>query len=129
MKPRFYSRLAIALCTLFLTTFFGAVLFSYNLREAGKGKMAWPIVLCSLFWYKFIETLSSSLFPQSSLIPLIISNVLGAIILVYPLWYNLLDDVREYDKRSVLKPVLIFVGICAVLLLFQIAVSRRWFGE
>lgn len=128
MKPRFYSRLAIALCTLFMTTFFGAVLFSYNLREAGKGKMAWPIVLCSLFWYPFIERLSSSLFPQLSIFPLIIANVLGAIILAYPLWYNLLDDVREYDKRSVLKPVLIFVGICAVSILVGVAVSQRWFG-
>ncbi|WP_162915556.1 hypothetical protein [Paraflavitalea soli] len=99
------------------------------MREAGKGKMAWPIVLCSLFWYKFIETLGGNLFPKYSLFPLIIANVLGAVILAYPLWYNLLDDVREYEKRPVWKPVLIFLGICAVLLLFQIAVSRRWFGE
>ncbi len=128
MKPRFYTRLSIALCTLFLTSFFGAVLFTYNLREAGKGKMAWPVVLCSVFWYPFIERLTGRLFPQLSLIPLIIANVLGAIILAYPLWYNLLDDVREYEKRSVLRPLLIFLGICAVMVLFAIAVSRRWFG-
>jgi hypothetical protein len=126
MKPRFYPRLAIALCTLFMTTFFGAVLFAYNLRAAGKGKMAWPIVLCSLFWFPFIEKLTSTLFPQISLFPLIIANVLGAVILAYPLWYNLLDDIREYEKRSVLKPVLIFVGICAVLIGFQILASRNW---
>lgn len=115
MKPRLYSRLAIGLCTLFLTTILGCVLFAANLNQTDRGKYSYYFFIGGICWYSITITLVDRLLPNTSFLPLLVTNVLGSIILSYPLWNRFFGQYQEYEVRSVEKPVVLFVGFCTVI--------------
>jgi hypothetical protein len=117
--PKFYSKAAIGITTNFLSPFFGAILFAYNLREVGKAKVAPFIVLIGMFWMLLFKKLTEG-FLESGLLQLLIGNVMGSAILIFPLWNQFFLHYPAFQKKNVWKPLLIFVAICIALILFQI---------
>jgi hypothetical protein len=115
MKPRFYSRQAIGISTVFLSAICGSILMAYNLKAAGKGKYAALVIILSFVWGGLMRTKLESFFPNP-LIALLVFNSAAAVILASPVWDNFLGEYTEYEKRPAWKPVLIFVGICMALL-------------
>ena len=115
MRPRFYSRLAIGISTVFLSAIFGAILMASNFKAAGYGKYRAPLIVLALIWGGLIRTRMARFFPNE-LIALLVFNIIGAVILAYPVWDNFLGEHTEYETRPVWQPILIFTGICAALL-------------
>lgn len=124
MKPRFYSKLAIGVLTLFLSPFFGAILFSYNLREIGKGKLSPYFIVVGIFWTFIFKKLTEG-FIENTLIQLLFSNLLGSLVLTFFLWDKFFLNYPEYETKKVWKPLFIFVGICVALILFQVLMTKK----
>jgi hypothetical protein len=120
-NPRFYSKNAIAVWTIILSPLLGCILFAYNLKAVGRGKLALLFVLAGIAWTVVIKKLTGSIF-SNPLLQLMISNLLGSVLLTFLFWKILLGDNTEYKSRPVWKPVLIFTGICVLLL------SINYFG-
>jgi hypothetical protein len=123
IKPKFYSKHFIAIATVLLSPILGSILFAYNLREVGKGKLGpWIIVggiICSLLIRKITLSLTSS-----PLLQLLIGNVIGGLVLAYAVWDMLLGEYHEYEPNRNWKPILVFVAVCVALILFQLLASR-----
>jgi hypothetical protein len=117
-KPKFYSKNAIAIWTTILSPFLGCILFSYNLKAVGKGKFAILFIIVGIFWNLGFRKLTASFIPYP-ILQLLIANLMGSLLLTFYFWNKLLGDDTEYDARPVWKPVLIFVGICVLLLSFN----------
>ena len=118
MKPKFYSKATIGVLTIFLSPFFGGILFAYNLREVGKGKIAPLIILVGMFWMLLFRKLTESLF-SNGLLQLFIGNILGSAILTFILWDSFFLNYPSYEIKKVWKPLLVFVSICVALILLQ----------
>jgi hypothetical protein len=114
-KPKFYSKNALAIWTIILSPFLGCILFSYNLKAFGKGKFAILFIIVGIFWNVGFRKLTATFIPNP-LLQLLIANVTGSLILTFFFWNKLLGNDTEYDSRPVWKPVLIFAGICLLLL-------------
>lgn len=123
MKPRFYSKSAISLWTLILSPFFGAILFSYNLKEIGKGFSPYFIVV-GMFWTFIFKKLTEG-FIENVLIQLLFSNLLGSLILTYFFWDKFFIYYPNYETKKVWKPMFVFVGIGVALILFQVLATRK----
>jgi putative flippase GtrA len=124
MKPRFYSKEAIAIGTIFLTPILGCILLGANLREAGKGKMTPFLIFGSVVWTGLMNQITRVWIPNP-LIQLFLSNAIAAALLVTVAWNYFLPDYPVFEKRSPWKVVIIFTGICVALLLLQLWVARR----
>jgi hypothetical protein len=118
MKPKFYSKATIGISTIFLSPFFGGILFAYNLREIGKGKVAPIIIIVGMFWMLLFRKLTES-FLSNSLLQLFIGNLVGSVILTFILWDSFFLNYPSYDTKKVWKPLLVFVSICVALILLQ----------
>ena len=124
MKPRFYSKWAIGGLTLILSPFFGCILFSYNLREIGKGKLSPYFIIIGMFWTFIFKKLTEGVIGNN-LFQFLLSNFVGSLILTFYFWDKFFINYQTFETKSVLKPLFVFVGICGALLLFQILATRR----
>ncbi len=124
MKPRFYSKEAIAIGTVFLTPILGCILFAGNLRQVGKGKITPLLIIGSIVWTALLNQITKAWVPNP-LIQLFLSNALAAALLVTLAWNSFLSNYPDFDKRSPWKIVLVFTGVCVALLLLQVLAAKR----
>lgn len=122
MKYRFYTKQAIGLLALFLSPFFACILFAYNLKEIGKGKLFPFFIFGGLVYTAIVRQLTHSL---GTLFQILILNVVGSLLLTYYFWDKYLGAYNNYERKDFWKPTLIFIGICVVLLLAQVFTSRK----
>jgi hypothetical protein len=124
MKPRFYSKEAIAIGTVFLTPIFGCILLAANLRVVGKGRISPLLIIGSILYTGLLNQFIRAWIPNP-LVQLFLSNAIAAALLVTWVWNHFLADYPFFEKRSPWKVVIIFTGICVALLLLQLWVARR----
>jgi hypothetical protein len=117
-KKKFYSKNAIAISTFILSPIMGCILFAYNLKEMGKGRLAPVFILLSFIWAFAVRKLLSYI-TSSAFLQLYITNLLASLLLTFLIWNKFLGDDTEYESRPVWKPISIFVGICIALLAFN----------
>lgn len=97
-KKRFYAKNAIALSTLFLSPLLGCIMFSYNLKEIRKGKLAPFFIILSLVYIVVVKRLLG-LILTNALIHLLIINGLASLFLTFILWNKFFSDYLEYEVR------------------------------
>lgn len=124
MKPRFYSKEAIAIGTVFLTPILGCILFGANLRAAGKGKMTPFLIIGSIIWTGVLNQFTRT-WIANPLIQIFLSNAIAAALMVTVVWNYFLSEYPVFERRSPWKVVIIFSGVCVALLLLQLLVARR----
>lgn len=116
---RIYSSNAIVGFSLFFSPIFGAVLMMYNLRDIGKYREGNIVFLLSVAYCVLLVWGISSVGELSSTIayPL---NIVVAIVLGRPVFKKYFPDGTQYQKKSILKPLIIGISIVAFLLLLNI---------
>ena len=117
-KKKFYSKNAIAISTFILSPIMGCILFSYNLKEVGKGQLAPVFIVLSFVWAFVVRKLLSYI-TSSALLQLYITNLLASLLLTFLIWKKFLGDDTEYEGRPAWKPISIFVAVCVALLAFN----------
>lgn len=113
-----YSRWAIIGFSIFCSTFFGGVLLFINLKEAGYKRDAYQVLLFSLF-YSIATTLGILYVGTSSVLFPIICNAGGWLILSEYFYKRFFPDTEEYTYKSIVRPLIIAVVLCLLLLLFS----------
>lgn len=124
MTHRFYSKWAIGGLTLILSPFFGSILFSYNLREIGKGRLSPYFIIVGMFWTFIFKILTTGIIGDN-IFQFLFSNVIGSLVLIFFLWDKFFIDYPTYKTKPVWKPLIVFVGICGALLLLQILATSH----
>jgi hypothetical protein len=123
MKPKFYSKEAIAVLTI-LSPVLGTILFSYNLKEIGKGRFSAYFVAGGILWILLTRALIAGIVPDS-LTQLLFSGITGCLAMNFFIWDRFLGNYPDYEKKAVWKPTLLFISICIALLLFQLLATRK----
>jgi hypothetical protein len=123
MKPKFYSKQAIAILTIICSPLFGCILFSYNLKEVGSKRVI-PLIFLGLLALIGIVRRGIASISNSSILQFLVTNAVFSLLLTL-LWEAFFRDYPDYDHKKVWKPVAIFLGICVVLLAFQLLAARK----
>jgi hypothetical protein len=123
MIPRFYSKTAIGWLTVILSPFLGGILFSFNLREVGKGKYSLYFIVVGMFWMLIFRKLTEGFIPNT-LIQLLLGNVIGALLLTSFFWDKYLGEYPVYEKKPFWKQALIFLAVCILFILIPYFLSR-----
>ena len=123
MKPKFYSKEAVAVLTI-LSPILGGILFSYNLKEVGKGKFSPYFIIGGVLWILLTRALVAGIVADQ-LSQLLFSGILGCLVMNFFIWDRFLGNYPNYEKKPSWKPTLIFTGICIALVLFQVLLTRK----
>lgn len=123
MKPKFYSKHAIALLTLVCSPLFGCILFSYNLKEIGSKKVI-PLIFLGLLALIGIVRRGIAEIINSNLMQFLLTNAVFSLFLTL-LWELFFRNYPDYERRKLWKPVAIFLGICVALLAFQLLAIKK----
>lgn len=119
--PKLYSKTAILIFSILLSTFFGSLLFAENLKETEKKKDIFKVILFSIIWNALLMNLNKRIIINGFLLYGVV-NVLGGLILIFPFWNFYLKDFVEFQRRKVWGPIIIFIvvlGGFAAFLLFK----------
>lgn len=123
MKPKFYSKQAVAILTV-LSPILGGILFSYNLKEVGKGKLSPYFIIGGILWILLTRAFVASTITDS-LSQLLFSGISGCLVMNFFIWDRFLGSYPDYEKKPIWKPTLIFIGICIALVLFQVLLMKQ----
>jgi hypothetical protein len=116
MTPKLYSKPTIGISSIFLAPFFGCILFTYNLREIGKDKYGAYFIIGSLLWNAIM--LKGIVISNNFLVQYLITNAIGGLVLSLFFWDKFFGLYHSFENRNPLKPILIYVAICSIPILF-----------
>ncbi len=120
-KPTFYSKIAIFIASLVLSSFFGGLLFVHNLMAIQKQKKALPLLLFAGIWNVITFKVAWEYFLNNPL-AYVAGNAIGGFILIFPMWRQYFGDVEAFETRNVWSPLLVIIVVIALLMMLI-----RWF--
>ena len=123
-KPLFHSRIIIFTITLFLTAFFGGVLYCQNLYQAGKRKDIAPVIIGCLLWNFLSSKVLTYLSVQNSALQLFIPNIISGIVLITILWNYNFKDIQEYKLQKPWYPIAAIIFVYGVLTIGNLLLKR-----
>lgn len=94
-------------------------MLAYNLRQTGKTKKAWIVVIGSMVGYAVLLQIIKR-FNLGSLFQLIIPNLIVGLILALPVWDVLFPEIDEYQPKSLLVPIVATIVVWGGLILLSI---------
>ncbi len=114
-KVKLYSKLAIVLFSIFGTTFYGALMYSANLKAIGKkDNLIGPILFAIIFNLLVSSGLGKlDLSLTYTFLPI---NAVGGIILSFVFWKEQIGPDLEYKTRSIWPPLIALVVMYGVLI-------------
>jgi hypothetical protein len=123
---KFFSKTLIFVFSVLMSVIFGCLLFADNLNQAGRGKYILPLIAGGFLYNMLFAFVLRSVITDSTLllVGLQVANLLGAYILVVPVWNNLLGDIEEYEKKSPIGPLIIFLLITVALAMFILKTGK-----
>lgn len=120
---RLYSRLVILLSSI-LSPIFGAIFFSINLFKVGKKKQIVVIIVSVLIYQILINKIKAEFnIPYLPLLLIFFFNFIVGILISKYSWNYFLGNIT-YEKRSALIPILIYIGIAALLIILNLMNSN-----
>jgi hypothetical protein len=117
LKPKFYTKSVIIAFSILLSTFFGALLFSYNLIEAGKKKGILNVILFTVLWNFVLGKMLGNII-HNTLIVFGITNLAGGIILAFLFWKIYLKEKVDFDRKKVWGPLILLIVIYGAFISF-----------
>jgi hypothetical protein len=118
-----FSKWSIALFSIVCTYFCGALMLAYNLRQTGKTKSAWVMVLSSLVGYAVLLQIVKR-FNPGSIIEFLVPNIIIGLILAFPIWEYVFPDLEEYRQKSLLTPIIATVAVWGGILLLNLLMAK-----
>lgn len=113
-----YSRLNIIAFSILFSSIFGAALVVSNLRAVGNRQAAKMVSIFAILY--FVATLVIVMIPSRPMALLTLAiNYIGGKILADHFQKTLIPGSLDYPKKSILKPLIISLLICAVIIIFS----------
>ena len=123
--PLFYHRVLVFVFTFFLGAFFGSLLFSQNLHQAGKKKFIAGTIIASLLYNYFALRLLTTFGINNALIRLFAGNLIAALMIAGPYWNYQFKNIGMYDRRSIWGPLLVIVLVYGFFISMNIIFPGR----
>jgi hypothetical protein len=124
-KPLFHSRGMVIVFTFFLGAFFGSLLFSQNLREAGKRNFIAATIISALLYNYFALRLLTKLGINNTALSLFAGNTVAALIIGGLYWHYYFKNIPLYNRRSIWGPLLAIVLIYGFFIIMNIIFPGR----
>jgi hypothetical protein len=117
-RPALYSRIFIALFTVFMTPIGGAILFCVNLRNTGRLKSI-PIVMGGAMIYEYfhIKMVMQSVTGRSNVI--FVPSLIFAFLLAFPVWRILLKNIPPYKLLPAWIPMIVLVVVWSTIMILS----------
>lgn len=113
-----YSRLNIIAFSILFSSIFGAALLVSNLRAVGNKQAAKMVSIFAILY--FVATLVIVMIPSRPMALLTLAiNYIGGKILADHFQKTLIPGSLNYPKKSIAKPLIISLLICAVIIIFS----------
>jgi hypothetical protein len=112
-----YSKRAIQGFTIFFSTLFGAVLLMSNLKKMNKPKARIEVLVFGIS-YTFLTILLLNYLPKTFFLTMFF-NLIGYAVLVEYFWNRNLGKELQYQKKQIIKPLIISLSILGLLVLLQ----------
>lgn len=110
IHPKIYSKKAIWGFSIFFSAIFGAVLLMQNLKDIGKKKESYIILLLSILYTALtIYIVNIPAEPKSSLTYL--CNMIGGVILTEFVYKKNFPNDQNIEKKKIWKPLIISILI------------------
>jgi hypothetical protein len=124
MTPKLYSKSAVISTCVLLSPILGSILFSNNLKQIGNRTLGPILILLSILWIILIRKVTFNI-TTNGLVQLYIAiaNVSFSFILLF-LWNTLVKS-NVYETKPAFKPIIIFLLICAGLIIFQLLATPK----
>ena len=122
--PLFHSRVIIFIGTLFLTAFFGGILYCQNLYQADKRKEIPPVIIGCLLWNFLSGKVLAYLAIDNSLQRLFIPSTISALVLSTVVWNYHFEQIKEYRLRKVWGPLAAILFVYGTLLAANLLVKK-----
>jgi hypothetical protein len=111
---RLFTKLTIILFSLIGTSFFGALLFSDNLKQVEKSKFIAPTIIFGMLWTVVINRVIAPI--PIPFLSFAITNLIGGLILAGPMWNHYIDKDLDFVKRPIWGPLLSLVVLAGAIL-------------
>jgi len=113
--PKLFSKSSIIIFSALGSTFFGALLYSSNLKATNNGKLIVHAIIFSMV-YSFLVHRMSFLIHVPFYYCFIPVHLIGGLILVGPFWKFQIGVIEHYEKRSLWGPSFALIFPIAVYL-------------
>lgn len=125
--PSWYSPTAILGFSIFLEPLFGAILLSHNFKIANKTKQAKLVILVGVLF--LLARMALIYTQQMSQIASLAISIGAGIVFVEVFWKKHLGYQVKYERKSIWKPLLIFVGITLCLFGLQMYLDPELYQQ
>ena len=119
-KPLLHGKVSIFIFTVLLSSFFGSLLYSQNLKKIGRRKDIAPTIIFGLLW----NFLCSKLLTEFSLtnvgIRLFVPNIIAALIFITAIWNYHFKEVESYNRRTIWVPLIIVILVYGTFITLNI---------
>jgi hypothetical protein len=111
---KLFTKTTILIFSIVGTTFFGALLFSDNLKQVGKSKLIASTIIFSIIWSVAFNKLIANI--PVPFLSIVVTNLIGGLILIGPIWNHHIGKEVEYKTRSAWGPILSFIVLTGAIL-------------
>ena len=117
VQPTLYSKKAIQGFTIFFSTLFGSILMMSNLKAMNKPKERFQVLVFGISYTVFTIILLNVI-PRMFFITLLF-NIVGYAVLMEYFWNKHLGKEIQFQKKGIMKPLLISLGVLTLVILLQ----------
>lgn len=108
-KPKLYNKATIVVFSIFLSTFFGGIIYSQNLSEIGSRKQIGSVLLFSIIWNIFFFK-TTQRYTDNVIITFFVPNILGGFMLSNVFWKHHFGDI-DFKVKSIWIPLIVTLFI------------------
>lgn len=126
-KPRLYSKMAVFLFSFFFATLFGGVLMALNFNESKHQNARWHVIIFTAIFTGASFYVLNQMPPTP--IATILINAVGGFILSFVFWNHYYGESIQYEKRSIMMPVVIALAITLLMLVLITQMGGMPFGS
>lgn len=113
---KLFNKSTILIFSIIGSTLFGALLFSDNLKQLDKRKHIASIIIFALVWNVMMMKLLKNI--TIPFVPFIITNLLGGIILIVPIWkYHIEEYQKSFVSRKIWGPLISLIVLYSVIII------------
>lgn len=94
-------------------------MLSYNLRQVGKVKKAWIVIVLHIVVFIVIRA-GIKPFSLGSILEYLIPNLVVGLLLAFPVWDHFFPEIDEFKPKTLLVPIIATIVVWGGAVLFAL---------
>jgi len=118
-KSLLYSKLTVFLFSIFGSVFFGAILYSMNLKVVDKKVKSYVPILFAVVYNLLFNNVANRI-GINPILSLLLINSIGGLILTKLFWKEQIPVNFSFENRSVINPLILIVLIWGTIIILNL---------